>query len=82
MAIRAANEVNSTPQYKKRAEKKIALLSEVVDSLAVAASSIQILRKSAEIRRLLNPDSDFPASGLDFYEARKQYEIFLIEQAY
>ncbi|NNF00067.1 MAG: hypothetical protein HKN25_13680 [Pyrinomonadaceae bacterium] len=62
-------------------ENEISTLGEVVSSLNRAAHVLQSLKDVETNQLFKNFELQFPKDGIDFYRAKKLYEINLIKQA-
>ncbi len=62
-------------------QEHISLLTDVVKSLMGAASTLQTMKDSETNYLFRNIELNFPKEGIDFYKAKKSYELNLIKQA-
>jgi len=62
-------------------EDNILAIGDVVSSLSDAVSVLQTLKDAGTNQLFKNFELKFPKNGIDFYQAKKLYEINLIEQA-
>ncbi len=62
-------------------EDNILVLGKVVNSLSDAVSVLQSLKDVETNQLFKNFELNFPKGGIDFYQAKRLYEINLIKQA-
>ena len=62
-------------------EENILALGQVVNSLSEAVDVLQSLKDVETNQLFKNFELNFPKDGIDFYKAKKLYEINLIKQA-
>ncbi len=74
--IMQSNENNS-----EEVDNNINALGEVVSSLSDAVNVLQSLKDVETNQLFKNFELNFPKDGIDFYKAKKLYEINLIKQA-
>ncbi len=73
----ALNNGNSSEEV----ENNILALGKVVNSLSDAVSVLQSLKDVETNQLFKNFELNFPKDGIDFYRAKRLYEINLIKQA-
>lgn len=62
-------------------EENIVALGSVVNSLSQAVSALQNLKDSETNHLFRSVELNFPKEGIDFYKAKRLYEINLVKQA-
>lgn len=73
--------VQSNSNSSAEVEDNILAIGDVVSSLSDAVSVLQTLKDAGTNQLFKNFELKFPKNGIDFYQAKKLYEINLIEQA-
>ncbi len=69
------------PHFPVETEVSISVLGEIVKSLMNAVWTLQTLREVEMNALFKNLELSFPKDGIDYYQAKRLYEVNLIKQA-